>query len=83
MFTAKIVITLRKSILEPQGKAVLHGAHLLGSTAVDDIRIGKFIEMKIDAASEAEARDVAENLCQKLLANPVMEDFHYTLEQDE
>ncbi len=80
VFIAKIIITLRKSILDPQGKAVLHGAHLLGSSEVDDIRIGKFIEMKIDVQSEKEAQEIAENLCLKLLANPVMEDYNYTLE---
>ncbi|MGD0337548.1 MAG: phosphoribosylformylglycinamidine synthase subunit PurS [Bacteroidota bacterium] len=80
MFIAKITVTLRKSILDPQGKAVLHGAHSLGYAAVNDIRIGKFIEMKIDAPTEAEARRVTEEICQKLLANPVMEDYRYTME---
>lgn len=82
MFTAKITVTLRKSILDPQGKAVRHGAHSLGYTAIDDIRIGKFIEMKIDAPSETEARRVTEEICRKLLANPVMEDFRYTVEEN-
>ncbi len=81
MFIAKITVTLRKSILDPQGKAVLHGAHSLGYTAINDIRIGKFIEMKINAPTEAEARRVTEEICQKLLANPVMEDYLYTMEQ--
>jgi len=80
VFIAKITVTLRKSILDPQGKAVLHGAHSLGYAAVNDIRIGKFIEMKIDAPTEAEARRVTEEICQKLLANPVMEDYRYTME---
>lgn len=81
VFIAKITVTLRKSILDPQGKAVRHGAHSLGFGAINDIRIGKYIEMKIDAPSEAEARRIAEETCQKLLANPVMEDYRYTVEQ--
>ena len=81
MFIAKITVTLRKSILDPQGKAVLHGSHSIGFDAIKDIRIGKYIEIKIDAPAEAEARRIAEETCQKLLANPVMEDYRYTVEQ--
>jgi phosphoribosylformylglycinamidine synthase PurS subunit len=81
LYTAKITITLRKSILDPQGKAVRHGAHSLGYKAINDIRIGKFIEMNIDAPTEAEARRITEEICQKLLANPVMEDYRFTVEQ--
>lgn len=81
MYKAKITVTLRKSILDPQGKAVLHGAHSLGYTGISDIRIGKFIEMNVEAATESEARRIADEACNKLLANPVMEDFNYTMEE--
>ena len=77
MFQAKIVVTLRKSILDPQGKAVEHGIHSLGYRNVEDVRIGKFIELHVDAATKEEAERVAKEACQKLLANPVMEDFSY------
>ncbi len=80
MYKAKITITLRKSILEPQGKAVLHGAHSIGFTAVKDIRIGKFIEMSIDVPTDGEAQAVCNDLCHKLLSNPVMEDYQFTVE---
>lgn len=75
MYKASIRITLRSSILDPQGKAVHHALSSLGYEAVERVRMGKFAELWIDADSEAEARRVAEEACEKLLANPVMEDF--------
>ncbi len=82
MYKANITVTLRKSILDPQGKAVLHGAHSLGYAGISDIRIGKFIEMNVEAPSEAEAKRIADEACRKLLSNPVMEDYHLTMEKD-
>ena len=79
MYLAKIKITLRKSILDPQGKAVEHSIQSLGYSNVKDTRIGKFIELKIDASAESEARKVTKEICGKLLANPVMEDYEFEL----
>ena len=81
MYLAKVVVTLRKSILDPQGKAVHHALESLNMASVQDVRIGKFIEMKIGAATKEEAERVATEACMKLLANPVMEDFTFTLEK--
>lgn len=81
MFHAKVVVTLRTSILDPQGKAVEHGIHALGYPDVKNVRIGKFIEMDIAAESREEAEQITREVSQKLLANPVMEDFSFTLEQ--
>ncbi|NBC26072.1 MAG: phosphoribosylformylglycinamidine synthase subunit PurS [Bacteroidetes bacterium] len=75
MFKANVHITLRKSILDPKGKAAHNALHNLGMKNVNRVRIGKFIELDIDAKSEEEARDIAENACSQLLANEVMEDF--------
>jgi phosphoribosylformylglycinamidine synthase PurS subunit len=77
MFLSKIRITLRPSILDPQGKAVGHAISSLGVNAVRDVRMGKYVEMKVEGPSEAEARAVTEEVCKKLLANPVMEDYAY------
>lgn len=77
MYSAKIKVTLRKSILDPQGKAVEHSMQSLGYNNVIDTRIGKFIELKIDAKSEDEAKKITGEVCQKLLANPVMEDYEF------
>lgn len=79
MYSAKIKVTLRKSILDPQGKAVEHSMQSLGYNNVIDTRIGKFIELKIDAKSEDEAKKITGEVCQKLLANPVMEDYEFEL----
>ncbi len=79
MYIARIRVTLRPSILDPQGKAVQHAIASLGAGAVSDVRIGKYIEAKIDAKSEADARKTAEEVCRKLLANPVMEDYTFDI----
>ncbi|MCU0454484.1 MAG: phosphoribosylformylglycinamidine synthase subunit PurS [Bacteroidetes bacterium] len=81
MYHAKVVVTLRRSILDPQGKAVEHGIHTLGHEAVENVRIGKMVEMHIDVASRDEAERIAKDAAGKLLANPVMEDFHVTVEK--
>ncbi len=79
MYTARILITLRKTILDPQGKAVEHSLKSLGYGNIVDTRIGKYVELKIDAADESSAKSVAEDACKKLLANPVMEDYSFEI----
>lgn len=79
MFSAKIKVTLRKSILDPQGKAVEHSIQSMGFSSITDTRIGKFVELKIDTSSEEEARLVTDEICRKLLANPVMEDYSFDI----
>ena len=79
VYVAKIRVTLRPSILDPQGKAVEHAIATLGTARVSGVRIGKYIEARIDAGSEAEARGTAEEVCKKLLANPVMEDYSFEI----
>ncbi|WP_456427982.1 phosphoribosylformylglycinamidine synthase subunit PurS [Rhodocaloribacter sp.] len=80
MYKANIRITLRPSILDPQGKAVHHALKNLGFDTVDQVRMGKYVEMWIETDDEAEADRVAREACEKLLANQVMEDFDITLE---
>jgi phosphoribosylformylglycinamidine synthase PurS subunit len=81
VYIAKIRVTLRPSILDPQGKAIQHAISSLGMDRVSDVRMGKYIEMKIASDDRAEADRIASEACRKLLANPVMEDFQYTLEK--
>lgn len=81
MFLSKINITLRTSILDPQGKAVEHAIQSLGIGAVKEVRMGKYIEMHLESNSESEARAATEEVCKKLLANPVMEDYRFELEK--
>jgi phosphoribosylformylglycinamidine synthase len=80
LFTARIQITLRPSILDPQGKAVEHAIATLGVPAVQDVRIGKYIELTVDESSEERARTATKEICRRLLANPVMEDYSFELE---
>lgn len=82
MYTARILITLRKTILDPQGKAVEHSLKSLGYGNIVDTRIGKYVELKIDAADELSARTTTEEACKKLLANPVMEDYSFEIVKD-
>ena len=75
MFKASITVTLRPAILDPQGKATHHALENLGFSQVQRVRMGKFIELWIDAPSTEAANAAARATCEKLLANPVMEDF--------
>ena len=81
MYLSKVKITLRKSILDPQGKAVEHAVSTLGVKGVKDVRIGKYVEFQVDGATEAEAKCATEEVCKKLLANPVMEDYHFEIQK--
>lgn len=83
MFTARVTISLRPSILDPQGKATSHALSQLGFKSIESVRIGKYIEISIDAASAEEARSIAEDACRKLLANSVMENFHVEIDEVE
>ena len=82
MFKARITVTLRKSILDPQGKAVEHSLKSLGYDKIKDTRIGKYIELLIDANSKEDAIFITEEACKKVLANPVMEDFSFEITEE-
>ena len=79
VYQATITITLRKSILDVQGKAVEHGIHTMGMTNVGNVRIGKLIHLDIDTTDETAARRITDDACKKILANQVMEDYSYTI----
>jgi len=72
-YHVQIKVMPLKDLLDPQGKAVLGGLQNLGLSAVADVRVGKHITLQIEAASETEAKQLAEDASKKLLANPVME----------
>lgn len=78
-YIAEINIMPHKELLDPQGKAVLHGLHSLGLNQVNDVRIGKRISMKLDANDEAEAKVKVDSACKKLLANAIMEGYNFTI----
>jgi phosphoribosylformylglycinamidine synthase len=76
----KIYVTLKKGILDPQGKAVKHSLHSLGYTSVEDVRIGKYIEIEINDTAKEKLDPQIKEMCNKLLANPIIEDFRYEIE---
>ncbi|MFO7798502.1 phosphoribosylformylglycinamidine synthase subunit PurS [Rhodohalobacter sp.] len=82
MYKAIVNITLRKSILDPKGKASHHALQNLGLNEVKEVRIGKLIELDIDAGSEDEAKKIADTACTQLLANEVMEDYTINIQNN-
>jgi phosphoribosylformylglycinamidine synthase len=73
---AKVYVTLKPSVLDPQGKAIQHSVELLGFGSISDIRQGKYFEIAVDeGATESEAREAAEKIAKDVLANPVIEDY--------
>jgi len=81
-YRLEIRVTPRPGILDPQGKAIHHALHSLGWNGVDDVRVGKAIHLEIEADSADAARSEADAMCQKLLANPVTEDYEvYQVEE--
>ena len=75
IFSAEVKVMPLKELLDPQGKAVSDGLKNLGLQNIDDVRIGKHINLKIQADTKEEASAIAEEAAKKLLANPVMEEF--------
>lgn len=82
-FAASIQVMPHKELLDPQGKTVAYNMKNLHIDGVEDIRIGKQILMTLSAANEEEARQKVETACQKLLANPIMESYSFTLSSAE
>ena len=78
-FIAHINVMPLKELLDPQGKAVNSSLHNLGLTNLQDVRIGKHISLNIEAQNREEAESMTREACKKLLANPVMEAFDFTL----
>jgi phosphoribosylformylglycinamidine synthase subunit PurS len=74
-FLAEIKVMPLKELLDPQGKAVMGGLSNLGLKNIADVRIGKQIQLNIEAANVDEAKQIAEDASKKLLANPVMEEY--------
>lgn len=76
---ARIKITLKDGVLDPQGKAIAHALGALGFEGVDDVRQGKYIEVKLDEKDEDKARAKVEQMCEQLLANTVIENYSFKL----
>ncbi len=79
MFTAHIQVMPLKELLDPQGKAINGSLHSLQLQQIEDVRIGKHIQLQINANSKEEAYTIAETACKKLLHNAVMENYKITI----
>ena len=75
----KIYLSLKRGVLDPQGKAIERSLHALGYEEVREVRAGKYIELELDATSRDAAELRIREICDKLLANPVIEDFRYEM----
>ncbi|WP_223702089.1 phosphoribosylformylglycinamidine synthase subunit PurS [Sutcliffiella deserti] len=80
MFKVKVFVTLRESVLDPQGTAVKNSLHSLSYHEVEEVRIGKFLELTI-AKSDRDLDVVVKEMCERLLANTVIEDYRYEVEE--
>lgn len=79
---ARIIVTPKPVVNDPQGITVKQGLASLGFTEISDVRVGKYIEVNLEASTEHEARERVEAMCRELLANHVIEDFRFDIETD-
>ena len=81
MFRVKIDVTLKKAVLDPQGKTILLSLHSLGFDKANDIRVGKYFDLKLDVDNADIAREQAIAICDKLLVNSVIEEYSFVIEE--
>jgi len=81
MYLAKVYVTLKPTVNDPQGLTVRGGLHTLGFKQVKSVRVGKYIEIQIEENDRLKAEEQVREMCRKLLANPVIEDFRFELEK--
>ena len=78
-FRVAVHITPRRGILDPQGKAIAHSLHTLNYAEVADVRMGKYLEVRVQGLSRAQAEQRVDEMCRRLLANLVIEDFRFEI----
>ena len=78
----KIFVSLKQGVLDPQGKAIERSLQTFGYDEVHDVRVGKFLELEVDAASREAAEARVREMCDKLLANPVIEDYRFEISSE-
>ncbi|HEX2172223.1 MAG TPA: phosphoribosylformylglycinamidine synthase subunit PurS [Dehalococcoidia bacterium] len=81
LFLAKVYVTLKPVVNDPEGLTIAGGLRSLGFDSVEDVRSGKYLEIKLDATDRAAASSAVEEMCRKLLANPVIEDYRFEVEE--
>jgi phosphoribosylformylglycinamidine synthase subunit PurS len=80
MYKVKVYVTLRESVLDPQGTAVKKSLDTMGYHAVEDVRIGKYMELTLEK-TDRDVEEVVKEMCERLLSNPVIEDYRYEIEE--
>jgi len=80
-YKASIYVTLKGSVLDPQGSAVTKALHALDYSMVQDVRVGKFIEVTLHAEDVTSAKTAVEHMCEQLLTNPVIETYTYQIQE--
>lgn len=80
MIKATVYVTIKQSVLDPQGNAVQGALHSLGFREVEKVRIGKYLELNLNTVDRSEAEARVRTMCEKLLANTVIEDYRFELE---
>ena len=81
MFRARVYVTLKPTVNDPQGLTIKGGLHSLGFASVESVRAGKYLEITLDGNDRASAEAQVTEMCRKLLANPVIEDFRFEIEE--
>ena len=81
MYLAKVYISLKPTVNDPQGLTIKGALHNLGFTEVTSVRAGKYIEIKVNQDDEDTAREHTDHMCRKLLANPVIENYFFELDK--
>jgi len=81
MLKARVIVMLKSGVLDPQGRAVLGGLHSMGYGEVEDVRIGKEILLTLADAPLPEAERRVKEMCDRLLSNPVIEEYRFTIER--
>ena len=79
MYLAKVYVTLKPTVNDPQGLTIKGGLHTLGFDSVSSVRLGKYLEIKLDGKDAKSAEEQVRQMCQKLLANPVIHDYSISL----
>lgn len=79
MIKATVYVTIKESVLDPQGNAVQGALHSMGFKEVEKVRIGKYLEVNLDTDDRAEAEERLKAMCEKLLANTVVEDYRFEM----
>ena len=83
MFEARVVVRLKSGVNDPQGQAIRGSLHQLGFSGVDDVRVGKHIVLRLDEMDRQTAERRVAEMCGRLLANPIIEEYEFELEQVE